>query len=203
MVPMTQWSGPRPAQRHVQSCSRGPSTHSCQGHPRPAAGVPEQRSGCLHCMCSFLKCALDGVRLLQQHACTAMKGGAISPQKRSPFSAPLSVPRGLLGKDGGRGGQRGHPCWGGGLAAWGQGWALMAAQVARNPRNWGFPGGSVERHCLLNRDRRGFNPWVRKIPWRRKWQAAPVFLPGEPPGQRSPGGYSPRGHRVRHDWVAK
>ena len=30
-----------------------------------------------------------------------------------------------------------------------------------------------------------FDPWVRKIPWRRKWQPAPVFLPGEFHGQRS------------------
>ena len=28
----------------------------------------------------------------------------------------------------------------------------------------------------------GFNPWVRKIPWRRKWQRAPVFLPGKTHG---------------------
>ena len=26
----------------------------------------------------------------------------------------------------------------------------------------------------------GFNPWVRKIPWRRKWQPTPVFLPENP-----------------------
>ena len=25
----------------------------------------------------------------------------------------------------------------------------------------------------------GFDPWVEKIPWRRKWQPTPVFLPGE------------------------
>jgi len=31
----------------------------------------------------------------------------------------------------------------------------------------------------------GFDPWVRKIPWRRKWQSIPVFLPGESLGQRS------------------
>ena len=37
-----------------------------------------------------------------------------------------------------------------------------------------------------------FNPWVRKIPWRRKWQPTPVFLPGEPHGQRSLVGYSPQ-----------
>ena len=36
-----------------------------------------------------------------------------------------------------------------------------------------------------------FDPWVRKIPWRRKWQPTPVFLPGESHGQRSLAGYSP------------
>jgi hypothetical protein len=37
----------------------------------------------------------------------------------------------------------------------------------------------------------GFNPWVRKIPLRRKWQPKPVFLAGKSYGQRSLGGYSP------------
>ena len=40
-----------------------------------------------------------------------------------------------------------------------------------------------------------FNPWVGKIPWRRKWQPTPVFLPGESHGQRSLVGFSPRGHK--------
>ena len=31
----------------------------------------------------------------------------------------------------------------------------------------------------------GLIPWVRKIPWRGKWQPSPVFLPGESHGQRS------------------
>ena len=35
-----------------------------------------------------------------------------------------------------------------------------------------------------------FNPWVRKIPWRREWQLTPVFLPREFRGQRSLAGYS-------------
>ena len=39
----------------------------------------------------------------------------------------------------------------------------------------------------------GFNPRVRKIPGRRKWQTTPVFLPGETHGQRSLAGYSPWG----------
>ena len=47
-----------------------------------------------------------------------------------------------------------------------------------------------ERICLLCRKPR-FNPWVRKISWRRKWQSNPVFLPGEFNGQRRLAGYSP------------
>ena len=37
-----------------------------------------------------------------------------------------------------------------------------------------------------------FDPWVEKIPWRRAWQPTPVFLPGEPHGQRSVVGYGPK-----------
>ena len=38
-----------------------------------------------------------------------------------------------------------------------------------------------------------FNPWVGKIPWRRKWQPTPVFLPEKSYGERSLAGYSPWG----------
>ena len=31
-----------------------------------------------------------------------------------------------------------------------------------------------------------FDPWVRKIPWRRAWQATPVFLPGKSPRPEEP-----------------
>ena len=55
----------------------------------------------------------------------------------------------------------------------------------------GFPGGAVESACQCRRLR--FDPWVRKTPWRRKWQPTPVFLPGESHGQSSLVGYSPRG----------
>ena len=37
----------------------------------------------------------------------------------------------------------------------------------------------------------GFDPLVRKIPWRRKWQPTPVFLPGKSHRQRSLMSYSP------------
>ena len=43
--------------------------------------------------------------------------------------------------------------------------------------------------------RRGFDPWVGKIPWSGKRQPTPVFLPGESHGQRSLVDYSPWGHK--------
>ena len=52
-----------------------------------------------------------------------------------------------------------------------------------------FPGGSEGRVCLQHR-RPGFNPWIGKIPWKRKWQPTPVFLPGKSHGWRSLAGYS-------------
>ena len=52
--------------------------------------------------------------------------------------------------------------------------------------------GDKEPTCQCRRHKRyGFDPWVRKIPWRRTWQPTPVFLPGESHGQRKLVGYSP------------
>ena len=51
-------------------------------------------------------------------------------------------------------------------------------------------GGAQDFAFLMSR-RCGFNPWVGKIPWRRKWQPTPVFLPGKFLGQKSLMGYSP------------
>ena len=53
--------------------------------------------------------------------------------------------------------------------------------------------------CLQCR-RPGFDPWVGRIPWRRIWQLTPVFLSGEPHGQRSLVSYSPWGHNLTLDW---
>ena len=53
----------------------------------------------------------------------------------------------------------------------------------------GFPGGSDSKESACGRP--GFDPWVGKFPWRRKWQPTPVFLPGESQGQRSLAGYCP------------
>ena len=60
-------------------------------------------------------------------------------------------------------------------------WASLVAQTVKNlPANAGDPG---------------FNPWVRKIPWRKKWLPTPVFLPAESHRQRNPVGYSPWGRK--------
>ena len=48
--------------------------------------------------------------------------------------------------------------------------------------------------------RHGFDPWVGKNPWRRKWQPTPIFLPGKFHGQRSLVGYSPWGPK-ESDWT--
>ena len=53
------------------------------------------------------------------------------------------------------------------------------------------------KNCLQCR-RPGFDTWVEKIPWRRKWQPTPVFLPGEFHGQRSLAGYCAWDCRLRY-----
>ena len=53
-----------------------------------------------------------------------------------------------------------------------------------------------EPACQCRRNKRcRFNPWMGKIPRRRKWQPTPVFLPGESHGQRNLVGYSPWGRK--------
>ena len=59
----------------------------------------------------------------------------------------------------------------------------QVAQVKNPPTN-------ARRH-----KRREFDPWVKKVPWSKKWQPASVFLPGESHGMRSLAGYSPWGRK--------
>ena len=63
----------------------------------------------------------------------------------------------------------------------------------------GFPSGASGKELACHR----FDPWVGKIPWRRRWQPIPVFLPGESHGQRSLVGYNPWGYRVGRDWALR
>ena len=61
--------------------------------------------------------------------------------------------------------------------------SIGASQVVIVVKN---PPGNAGR-----RKRCGFDPWVRKIPWRRAWRPTPVFLPGEPHRHWSLVGRSP------------
>ena len=66
--------------------------------------------------------------------------------------------------------------------------------ISASQRYLGLPRwcSGKESACQGRRCRReGFNPWVEKIPWRRKWQPTPIFLPRVSHGQRSLAGYSP------------
>ena len=73
---------------------------------------------------------------------------------------------------------------------------LKRLSSSSSKRNWGeggLSGGSVVKFLPANAQRHRLDPWDRKIPWRRKWQSAPVFLPGKSHGQRSLAIYSPWG----------
>ena len=83
---------------------------------------------------------------------------------------------------------------------------FLKVQEAHFWRSYSVPGDASgkESACQCRSHKRpGFNPWVGKSPWRRRWQPTPVFWPGESHGQRSLAGYSPRDRRVRHDWASE
>ena len=65
----------------------------------------------------------------------------------------------------------------------------------------GLPWWLSGKESACQRRRLRFDPWVRKIPWRRKCQPTPVSLPEESHGQRSLTGYSPRAHKRLSNWA--
>jgi len=67
--------------------------------------------------------------------------------------------------------------------------------------SWWLSGKESTCQCRRHR-RHGFDPWVGKIPWRKKWQPTSVFLAGKSHVQRV--GYSPwGGKRVGHNLATK
>ena len=73
-------------------------------------------------------------------------------------------------------------------------WKFLCPFLACCHLSHGLPGwlSGKESTCHWSRHRRrGFDPWVRKIPWRRAWQPIPVFWPGKYHGQKSLAGSSP------------
>ena len=67
--------------------------------------------------------------------------------------------------------------------------------VGPSPSHHGLPRWLSGNEAAWQCRRCRFNPWVRKIPWSRKWQPTLVFLPGRFHGQRRLVGYSPWGHK--------
>ena len=63
--------------------------------------------------------------------------------------------------------------------------ASQAVLAVKNP-----PWSELTRPNAGDLREHRFNPWVRKIPWRRAWQPTPAFLPGESHEHRSLAGYS-------------
>ena len=76
-------------------------------------------------------------------------------------------------------------------------WYLTALHVLS------FPDGSAVRNPLVMQEmQERWVPWVRKIPWSRKCQSTPVFLPGKILWTEDPGGLQSMGsQRVWHDWA--
>ena len=68
---------------------------------------------------------------------------------------------------------------------------------------YGLPWWLRWEGICLQCGRPGFNPWVGKISWKRKWQPTPVFLPRKPNGWRSLVGYSPWGRKESNmtEWL--
>ena len=59
----------------------------------------------------------------------------------------------------------------------------------------GLPWWLSDKESTCQCRRHGFDPWVVNIPWWRKWQHTPVFLPRKSHGQRSLGGHSSWDHK--------
>ena len=77
------------------------------------------------------------------------------------------------------------------------------ALYCQQKQDWAPTVAQIVKHLPATRET-WVQSWVGKIPWRRKWQPTPVFLPGESPWTEKPGGLQSIGlQRVRHDWAAK
>ena len=65
-------------------------------------------------------------------------------------------------------------------------------------RHCGLPRWHSSKESACQCKRLKFDPWIRNIPWRRKWQPTPVFLPRKSHGQRCLVGYSGILHRKEY-----
>ena len=72
-------------------------------------------------------------------------------------------------------------------------WKVLLCSSPSPRTQPGLPWWLSDKESTSQCRRPRFNPGIEKIPWRRKWQPTPVFLPGKSHGQRSLVGYSPWG----------
>ena len=76
-------------------------------------------------------------------------------------------------------------------------WQILAVVISNSICiEWASQGAQLVKNLLQCR-RLWFDPWFGKIPWRRKWQPTPVFLPGESPWAEEPGGLQSLGKQSR------
>ena len=83
-------------------------------------------------------------------------------------------------------------------------WIWLAETEIIEYKHIGLPWWLSGTDSVCQCRRHKFDPLVRKIPWRRKWQPTPVFLPGKSHGQRRLSGYSRWGCKsVRHNLLTE
>ena len=74
-------------------------------------------------------------------------------------------------------------------------WGCKESDMAERLNNDRWYSGEESAGQRRRLKKHVFDAWVRKIPWNRKWQPTPVFLPGKFRGQKSLVGYSPQSHK--------
>ena len=80
----------------------------------------------------------------------------------------------LAGESQGRGSLVSCRLWGHTESAW----LKRLSSSSSSNSVLGFPGGAVVKNPPAgDAGRHGFDPWIRKISWNKKWQPAPVSLP--------------------------
>ena len=127
----------------------------------------------------------------KESVCSAEDLGLIHESERSPGEGN-DTPVFLPGESCGQQSLEGHGLWGHKESNMTEGLSTDTSTIQGLPR-W---LSGKESGCQCRRHRRcEFDPWVGTIPWRRKWQCTPVFLPRESHGWRSLVGYRPRGHK--------
>ena len=84
--------------------------------------------------------------------------------------------------------------------SWGRN--MLAGLKKSKEASVGLPCGWDSKRIYVQCRRPRFNPWVRKIPWRRKWQPTPVFLPGRIPWTEEPDGLLSMGSQKSRIWLS-